>query len=68
MSGGRLGVQCAPGPSVPRDSFAANGAGRRHIWVCPSLDLVVAQSPGLCKNQTYELNLARMERHATACA
>jgi len=33
-------------PSLPRDSFAASGAGRQHIWVCPSLDLVVVQSPG----------------------
>ncbi len=33
-------------PDLPRDSFAASGAGKQHIWVCPSLDLVVAQSPG----------------------
>ena len=33
-------------PALPRDSFAAVGAGRRLIWVCPSLDLVVVQSPG----------------------
>lgn len=39
-------------PSLPRDSFAAQGAGSQHIWVCPSLDLVVAQSPGLYENQT----------------
>jgi len=34
-------------PDLPRDSFAASGAGNQHIWVCPSLDLVVAQSPGI---------------------
>ena len=33
-------------PALPRDCFAASGAGRRLIWVCPSLDLVVVQSPG----------------------
>lgn len=39
-------------PDLPKDSFAAQGAGSQHIWVCPSLDLVVAQSPGLYANQT----------------
>ena len=34
-------------PDLPKDSFAANGAGNQHIWVCPSLDLVVVQSPGI---------------------
>ena len=34
-------------PELPKDSFAASGAGNQHIWVCPSLDLVVAQSPGI---------------------
>jgi CubicO group peptidase (beta-lactamase class C family) len=38
-------------PSLPRDSYAASGAGSQHIWVCPSLDLVVAQSPGLWQDQ-----------------
>jgi CubicO group peptidase (beta-lactamase class C family) len=38
-------------PHLPRDSYAASGAGRQHIWVCPSLDLVVAQSPGLYDDQ-----------------
>ena len=33
-------------PDLPVDSFAASGAGNQHIWVCPSLDLVVVQSPG----------------------
>ena len=34
-------------PDLPTDSFAASGAGNQHIWVCPSLDLVVVQSPGI---------------------
>jgi CubicO group peptidase (beta-lactamase class C family) len=38
-------------PDLPRDSFAAAGAGSQHIWVCPSLDLVIAQSPGLWRSQ-----------------
>lgn len=33
-------------PGLPSDSFAASGNGRQHIWVCPSLDLVVVRSPG----------------------
>jgi len=38
-------------PSLPRDSYAASGAGHQHIWVCPSLDLVVVQSPGQWEDQ-----------------
>lgn len=38
-------------PNLPRDSYAASGAGSQHIWVCPGLDLVVAQSPGLWADQ-----------------
>lgn len=34
-------------PSLPLDSFSAQGAGSQQIWVCPSLDLVVVQSPGV---------------------
>ena len=33
-------------PNLPKDSFAASGAGQQHIWVCPSLDLIVVQSQG----------------------
>ena len=33
-------------PDLPRDSYAASGAGAKHTWVCPSLDLVVSQNPG----------------------
>ena len=38
-------------PNLPLDSYAASGAGSQHIWVCPSLDLVVVQSPGLWEEQ-----------------
>lgn len=38
-------------PDLTRDSFAASGAGRQHIWVCPSLDLVVVHSPGIYGEQ-----------------
>jgi len=43
-------------PNLPRDSYAASGAGQQNIWVCPSLDLVVVQSPGLYKSQTDSVN------------
>ena len=33
-------------PNLPRDSYMAAGAGNQYIWVCPSLDLVIVQSPG----------------------
>lgn len=33
-------------PDLPRDCFAALGAGKQCVWVCPSLDLIVVQSPG----------------------
>ena len=32
-------------PDLPSDSFAASGAGNQHIWVCPSLQIDVIQSP-----------------------
>jgi len=54
-------------PALPRDSFAANGAGRRHIWVCPSLDLIVTQSPGLYETQSDEVNRQLLERLTAAC-
>ncbi|MEX2356119.1 MAG: serine hydrolase [Thermaerobacterales bacterium] len=42
-------------PDAPRDSFAARGAtDRAHIWACPSLDLVVAESPGLAPDERNE--------------
>jgi CubicO group peptidase (beta-lactamase class C family) len=33
-------------PDLPRDSFAARGAGAKLTWMCPSLDLVITQNPG----------------------
>ena len=42
-------------PGLPTDSFAASGAGGQHIWVCPSLDLVVVQSPGILKNRAEQI-------------
>lgn len=39
-------------PNLPRDSYSASGATQKNIWVCPSLDLVVAQSPGFYRSQT----------------
>jgi len=33
-------------PDVPRDSYAARGAGAKMTWICPSLDLVITQNPG----------------------
>ncbi len=32
---------------LPRDSYAASGAGAKHIWVCPSLGLVISMNPGV---------------------
>jgi CubicO group peptidase (beta-lactamase class C family) len=34
-------------PNLPREAFAASGAGSQLIWVCPGLDLVVVQGPGI---------------------
>jgi CubicO group peptidase (beta-lactamase class C family) len=35
-------------PGLPQDSFAASGSfGTAFIWVCPGLELVLAQNPGL---------------------
>ena len=39
-------------PSLPRDSFAASGSGSQHIWVSPSLELVIVQSPGIWQNES----------------
>lgn len=38
-------------PDLPKDSFAASGAGNQHIWACPNLDLVVVQSPGIYRSR-----------------
>jgi CubicO group peptidase (beta-lactamase class C family) len=34
-------------PSLPRDAYAARGAGHMYIHVLPGLDLVVVQAPGI---------------------
>ena len=34
-------------PNLPSDSFASIGNNKQHIWICPSLDLIVVQSPGV---------------------
>jgi CubicO group peptidase (beta-lactamase class C family) len=34
-------------PDLPRDSFAALGAGAKMTWVCPSLGLVATGNPGV---------------------
>jgi CubicO group peptidase (beta-lactamase class C family) len=54
-------------PSLPRDSFAASGAGSQHIWVCPSLDLVVVQSPGLYQRQ-HENDAGLLRLVVNACS
>ena len=46
-------------PSLPRDSYAASGAGRQYIWVCPSLDLVVCHSPGLGDKTGHDTGVTR---------
>ena len=57
-----------PWPSLPADSFAASGAGRVHVWVCPSLELVIAQSPGVYEDQADETNRALLDRIVGSCA
>ncbi|NLF31838.1 MAG: serine hydrolase [Planctomycetes bacterium] len=44
-------------PNLPADSYAARGAGRQLIWVCPSADLVVIESPGLYEEGQEHLHL-----------
>lgn len=57
---------CQLWPDLPRDSYAASGAGSRHIWVCPSLNLVVAQCPGLFQDQE-ENNSGLLRLVVNAC-
>jgi len=54
-------------PSLPRDSYAASGAGSQHVWVCPSLNLVVVQSPGLWQDQA-ENDTGLLRLVVDACA
>ena len=53
-------------PDAPRDSFAAWGGGARHIWVCPSLDMVVVHNPGFWTNDRVQENRLRWENEALA--
>ena len=53
-------------PNLPRDSYSARGAGYQHIWVCPSLDLVVVQSPGVWEPQALR-DPVLLENIAEAC-
>ncbi len=52
-------------PDLPTESFAASGAGKKHVWVCPPLALVVVQSPGVYEDQTNREFLGRI---AAACS
>lgn len=49
-------------PKLPRDSFAAWGAGAKHIWVSPSLDLVVALEPAPWTQVREEWKRLRLEQ------
>ena len=53
-------------PSLPADSFAAHGAGAKLIWVCPSLELVVVEAPGLYKEKEDE-DAGLLSRVVGAC-
>ncbi len=53
-------------PNLPRDSFAAWGAGRQHVWVCPSLDLIVVRSPGMFEDADPAQGSALLELVAEA--
>ena len=49
-------------PSLPLDTYAAQGAGRRHILVCPSRDLVLVQSPGILYKSSVENDAGLLSR------
>ncbi len=51
-------------PGLPRDSFAARGAGNQRIWVCPSLSLVVVESPGFGEEE----HVTFLDRIVGACS
>ena len=54
-------------PNLPSDSFAAAGYGHQHVWVCPSLDLVVAQGPGIWKSQENRGNQSLLRKVVESC-
>ena len=41
-------------PELPRDSYMAAGFPNHSLWICPSLSMVVAASPGLPKQEEFE--------------
>ncbi len=41
-------------PDLPRDSYMAAGFPNHKLWMCPSLSLVVAISPGLPRQKRFE--------------
>lgn len=51
-------------PALSRDSFAAWGAGAKHIWVDPSLELVVALNPAPWTDVLQERKRLRFEQEA----
>ena len=53
-------------PGLPRDCYTAWGAGRILNIVCPSLDLVVVEAPGLFKEKEDE-NAGLLARIIGAC-
>lgn len=70
-------------PGLPTDAYCASGAGYNFVWVCPSLDLIVAQNPGggphlkvvpdpkLRKQRTqdqYQRELTLLKQIVDACA
>ena len=54
-------------PDLPRGSYAASGAGQKHVWVCPSLNVVVSQSPGIWASQADEINTELLSLITDAC-
>lgn len=41
-------------PRLPRDSYMAAGFPNHKLWICPSLSLVAALSPGLPRKEAFE--------------
>lgn len=54
-------------PELPRDSFCAHGAGNHLIWVCPSLDLVVVESPGIYQEKDDAVSARLLGLVVEAC-
>ena len=41
-------------PNLPRDSYMAAGSPNLKLWICPSLSLVIAASPGLAPKDKFD--------------